>query len=122
MEIPRNISFDVYHKKKERKKDKDSLPRSSKSHTQILLQTSQHSSLDYIAQEEDVQGASALKYYVGIFDPTRGDLQLVPAKKLMAQSKVRSKKMPTDEHAQGDDQQENVCFNWSTSRRYIGDR
>jgi len=57
----------------------------------VLLQSSEHSRLDYIAQEElDGSSESQLKDYVGVFDPATKKLQLVPVKRVTLRSTLRS--------------------------------
>ncbi|KAF1850828.1 DNA-directed RNA polymeras-like protein I 49 kDa polypeptide [Cucurbitaria berberidis CBS 394.84] len=59
--------------------------------TQLLLQSSEHARLDYLAQEErDGSSESHLKDYVGVFDPATNKLQIVPVKRVVVRSTLRS--------------------------------
>lgn len=58
---------------------------------QLLLHSSHHSKLDYIAREESSDGSeSYLKHYIGVYDPETGELQLVQARKFIIRSTLRS--------------------------------
>jgi DNA-directed RNA polymerase I subunit RPA49 len=58
---------------------------------EVLLHSSEHARLDYIAQEEhDGSSESQLKDYVGVFDPATQKLQLVPVKRVTLRSILRS--------------------------------
>ena len=58
---------------------------------EVLLHSSAHSKLDYIAREEISDGSgSHLKHYIGVYDPETGELQLVQARNLIIRSTLRS--------------------------------
>ena len=68
---------------------------------ELLLHSSAHPKLDWIAREEASNGIeSHLKHYVGIYDPERGKLQLIEAKKLVVRSTLRSADISTNTEAQ----------------------
>ena len=58
---------------------------------ELLLHSSAHPKLDYIAREESSDGSEGyLKHYIGVYDPETGELQLVQARKLIIRSTLRS--------------------------------
>ena len=58
---------------------------------ELLLHSSVHPKLDYIAREETSDGSEGyLKHYIGVYDPETGELQLVQARKLIIRSTLRS--------------------------------
>ncbi|KAK3943048.1 DNA-directed RNA polymerase I subunit rpa49 [Diplogelasinospora grovesii] len=59
----------------------------------LLLHSTSHRTLDYTAREDGPRGTdSALKHYVGVFDPATGNLQIVEARKMVVRGAVRSQK------------------------------
>ncbi|KAF1957358.1 RNA polymerase I associated factor, A49-like protein [Byssothecium circinans] len=59
--------------------------------TELLLQSSSHPRLDYLAREEkDGSSESQLKDYVGVYDPHTKQLQLMPVRRLTVRSTLRS--------------------------------
>ncbi|CAI6333404.1 unnamed protein product [Periconia digitata] len=82
LSIPSHISFKTYKKTKV-------LPTGAT--TEVILQSSEHPRLDYLAKEEkDGSSASQLKDYVGVYDPATGKLQLMPVRRLTVRSSLRS--------------------------------
>lgn len=80
--VPSQIAFKPY-------KHTKILPQGES--TQLLLQSSEHPRLDYVAQEEkDGSSESQLKDYVGVFDPATNKLQLMPVKRVVLRSTLRS--------------------------------
>ncbi|KAF2715213.1 hypothetical protein K504DRAFT_421776 [Pleomassaria siparia CBS 279.74] len=58
---------------------------------ELLLQSSEHPRLDYLAREEkDGSSNSLLKDYIGVFDPSTSKLQLMEVKKVTMRSSLRS--------------------------------
>ena len=58
---------------------------------ELLLHSSAHPKLDYIAREESSDGSEGyLKHYIGVYDPETGELQLVQARKFIIRSTLRS--------------------------------
>lgn len=56
-----------------------------------MFQSSDHSRLDYTAQEEkDGSSESQLQDYIGVYDPTANKLQIVPVKRVVVRSTLRS--------------------------------
>lgn len=59
--------------------------------TELLLQSSDHARLDYLAQEErDGSSESQLKDYIGVFDPATSKLKIVPVRRVVVRSSLRS--------------------------------
>ncbi|KAI8940821.1 hypothetical protein NX059_002083 [Plenodomus lindquistii] len=82
LKVPQHINFNPYKRTK-------ILPKGES--TELLLQSSDHSRLDYLAQEEhDGSSESQLKDYVGIYDPVTSKLQIVPVKRMVVRSTLRS--------------------------------
>ena len=72
---------------------------------ELLLHSSAHSKLDYVAREELSNGSeSHLKHYIGIYDPETGKLQLVQARKLVIRRTLRS----SDNDEKGSDSEKDV--------------
>lgn len=58
---------------------------------ELLLHSSAHPKLDYVAREEASNRSEGhLKHYIGVYDPESGTLQLVQARKLVIRSTLRS--------------------------------
>jgi DNA-directed RNA polymerase I subunit RPA49 len=80
--VPPRIAFKPY------KRTKTS---SQGENTELLFQSSDHQRLDYQAQEEhDGSAESQLKDYVGVYDPATSKLQIVPVKRVVVRSTLRS--------------------------------
>ncbi|KAF2738562.1 DNA-directed RNA polymeras-like protein I 49 kDa polypeptide [Polyplosphaeria fusca] len=59
--------------------------------SELLLHSSEHNTLDYVAREEkDGSSGSHLKDYIGVYDPATGTLKLMEARKLTVRSTLRS--------------------------------
>lgn len=64
-------------------------------HTQfseeLLLHSEDHPKLDYIAREEQSgEAESLLRHYIAVYDPTTGEAQVIPARKVMVRSPLKS--------------------------------
>jgi DNA-directed RNA polymerase I subunit RPA49 len=82
LNIPSKISFNPYKRTK-------LLPQGES--TELLFQSSDHPRLDYTAQEEhDGSSESQLQDYIGVFDPATSKLQIVPVKRVVVRSTLRS--------------------------------
>lgn len=58
---------------------------------ELLLHSSAHPTLDFIAREESSnRSENHLKHYTGVYDPETGQLQLVQSRKLVIRSTLRS--------------------------------
>lgn len=58
---------------------------------ELMLHSSAHPKLDYVAREEPSnRSESHLKHYIGVYDSETGKLQLVQARKLVVRSTLRS--------------------------------
>ena len=73
------------------KKSQNDALRPSLGDLELLLHSSTHPKLDYIAREGSSNGSeSHLKHYIGVYDPKTGKLQLVQVRKLTIRSILRS--------------------------------
>ncbi|KAF2639030.1 DNA-directed RNA polymeras-like protein I 49 kDa polypeptide [Massarina eburnea CBS 473.64] len=60
-------------------------------HNELLLQSSEHPRLDYLAlDEKDGSSESQLQDFIGIYDPRTKQLQLMPVPRLTVRSSLRS--------------------------------
>ncbi|KAI9818406.1 MAG: DNA-directed RNA polymerase I subunit rpa49 [Pycnora praestabilis] len=58
--------------------------------SELLLQSSAHPQMDYIGKEEDgTRSESLLQHYVGVYDPTTGELQVMEARKMVVRGTLR---------------------------------
>ncbi|SLM41285.1 RNA polymerase I associated factor, A49-like [Lasallia pustulata] len=88
-----------------------STARSSISATSLLLHSSYHPKLDYTAREEDSHAAEPLlKHYIGVYNPTTSDLQVLEARNLVLRSSLRptTAETPTPAVAESEPSQPNV--------------
>jgi DNA-directed RNA polymerase I subunit RPA49 len=88
--IPSSIGLRPYRR---RRKNIPVRPRHSGgvSATELLLQSSEHPTIDYLGREEELGGTdSLLRHYVGVYDPTTGNLQVMEARKMVVRGTVRS--------------------------------
>jgi DNA-directed RNA polymerase I subunit RPA49 len=122
--VPPKISFKPYKRTKV-------LPQGES--TELLLQSSDHARLDYLAQEEqDGSSESQLQDYVGVYDPATSKLQIVPVKRVVVRSTLRSEaEEMREEQAQADAQRTTATvkraalaaeFGSKKSRKAIEDR
>ena len=73
------------------RKPRQDASRSSSTIPELLLHSSAHPKLDYIAREESSSGSERhLKHYIGVYNPETGKLQLVQARKLIVRRVLRS--------------------------------
>ena len=92
--------------------------RPSLSTPELLLHSSAHPKLDYIAREEYSNGSeSHLKHYIGVYDPEAGKLQLVQARKLVIRSALRSS---GDEDKDSDSDSDKDIVNKLSARSNLG--
>ncbi|KAL9636800.1 MAG: hypothetical protein Q9164_002591, partial [Protoblastenia rupestris] len=57
----------------------------------LLLHSQAHPKLDYTAHEENSNGSDGhLKDYIGVYDPRSGKLELMPARKMVVRSTLKS--------------------------------
>lgn len=56
---------------------------------ELLLQSSSHSMIDYVATEDKSSTAKYLKHYVAVYDPVTGQLQVIEARRMGIRSSVR---------------------------------
>ena len=72
-------------------KSRQDASRSSSTIPELLLHSSAHPKLDYIAREEYSSGSERhLKHFIGVYNPETGKLQLVQARKLIVRRVLRS--------------------------------
>ncbi|KAH9872751.1 hypothetical protein J1614_005145 [Plenodomus biglobosus] len=82
LRVPSQIKFNPYKRSK-------ILPKGES--TELLFQSSDHPRLDYLAQEEqDGSSESQLKDYIAVYDPQSSKLQIVPVKRVVVRSTLRS--------------------------------
>jgi DNA-directed RNA polymerase I subunit RPA49 len=82
LNFPSKLTLNAYYKRQ-------ILPQGSTA--ELILQSSEHPRLDYIAREEkDGSSDGLLKDYIGVYDPATGKLQLVEVPKLTLRSTLRS--------------------------------
>ena len=83
LSLPENASFKPYSNPHAKSRN-------------LLLHSDSHPKLDYTAQEEAPGGPDQyLKHYVGIYDPRRGKLKLVPATSMAMQSTLKTARKPS---------------------------
>lgn len=71
--------------------------------SELLLHCSTHSKIDYTGREEAEGGSdSVLKHYVGVYDPKTGELQVMPARKLVVRGSVRQEDTTAAEDTDGE--------------------
>jgi len=91
LSLPTKISFQPY-RKTQRNGSIRSTTNRSRDTSELLLHSSTHPKIDYTGREEDGGGGnSVLKHYVGVYDPKTGELQVMPARKLVVRGSVRHK-------------------------------
>lgn len=101
IKLPKGLSFNPYQQ------SRNVASHSTHSKTEFLLQSSQHSSLDYEAREDESIGGHAFKkHYIGVYDQAQSHLYLVPARKLVARSKLRP--IARDAHEESQDSKTKV--------------
>ncbi|KAL9102236.1 MAG: hypothetical protein Q9163_002596 [Psora crenata] len=84
---------------------------------QLLLHSNAHPMLDYTAHEEASNGSDGhLKHYIGLFDPRKGKLQLVPAQKMVVRSSLKS----TRPSLSADSEEEDKPLNKLSARNALG--
>ncbi|RYN58121.1 hypothetical protein AA0114_g2042 [Alternaria tenuissima] len=82
LSMPSKLSFKPYKRTK-------ILPQGESS--ELLFQSSDHPRLDYTASEEqDGSAESQLQDYIGVFDPATSKLQVVPVKRVVVRTTLRS--------------------------------
>jgi DNA-directed RNA polymerase I subunit RPA49 len=81
--LPSDVSFNAYSKK-------TSSSGQGQSST-LLLQSSTHPTIDYLATESSTTSIADkhVKQYIAIFDPSTNNLSVIPAKKMTVRSSVR---------------------------------
>lgn len=95
LHLPPQISLNPYTKAR------SDASRQSVPGPDFLLHSSAHPSLDWTAREEISHGVeSHLKHYIGVYDPEKGKLQLVEARKLVVRSTLRSADISANTEAQ----------------------
>jgi DNA-directed RNA polymerase I subunit RPA49 len=86
---------------------------------QVLLQSSQHGRLDYIAQEEQAGGPLGnLKHYVGIYDPQVGEFTITECHKVTLRSTLRPTQEELDEEARQRDRQTYASMRMSLGQEF----
>ena len=86
-------------------KTRQDASRPSSAVPELLLYSSAHPKLDYIAREESSnRSESHLKHYIGVYDPETGKLQLVQARKMVIRSTLRS----SENNEKGSDSEKDI--------------
>ena len=68
---------------------------------ELLLHNDDHPTLDYVAREEPSAGVqSHLRDYIGIYDPATGECQVIPARRLILRSHLKSARGDQEKDAQ----------------------
>lgn len=66
----------------------------------MLLHSSEHPQLDYIAREEEAgDGDALLKHYVGVYDPETGNMEVIEARKMVVRGSVRAHQASAQDEA-----------------------
>ncbi|KAK4946220.1 DNA-directed RNA polymerase I subunit rpa49 [Elasticomyces elasticus] len=76
--LPPSVSFNAFSKK-------------SSTQSTLLLQSSTHPTIDYLATESSTTDVADkhVKHYIAVFDPATSHLKVLPAKKMTVRSSVR---------------------------------
>ena len=83
-----------------------------------MLHSSNHPKLDYVGQETETEnGDSFIKHYVGVYDPSDETLQLVPARKVIIRSTLKTT-APTSPVAEEEDNKS--VPNYVSARNTLG--
>ncbi|KAL9131168.1 MAG: hypothetical protein Q9217_000821 [Psora testacea] len=70
---------------------------------ELLLHSDAHPKLDYTASEEASNGSDGyLIHYIGVYDSQRGKLQLVPARKMVIRSTLKSARRALTTDSEGE--------------------
>lgn len=78
---------------------------------ELLVQSSDHPSLDYLGREEEAGGTdSLLKHYIGAYDPATGKLQIMEARRMIVRGTVRSHAAAPEALTEKD--RLTVCLSW----------
>ncbi|KAI1429258.1 RNA polymerase I associated factor, A49-like protein [Xylaria sp. FL1777] len=98
--LPSSVTFQAYTKNAPSKSKHGRSKHAAPSSMSLMLHSSSHSKLDYTAKEEGPAGReSHLKHYIGVFDPTTGELSVVEARKMAVRGVVRAQQ-PKEEDLQ----------------------
>lgn len=84
LSLPSKVSFRTYRSSNTKGSEEEPEP------SKILLHSSSHPTIDYTAQEESSSHETLLNHYVGIYDPARGELKLVPARGAIVRRTLRA--------------------------------
>ena len=116
--LPPKTTFKPYTKSKTQQTDRSSTPA-----TELLLHSSSHPKLDYVAHEEASEKAyGTLKHYIGVYDPHKDTLQLLPTRKLIVRTTLkRSAPIEPDEDdvppsSQGFSARSNLSLEFGTKK------
>ncbi|KIX96862.1 uncharacterized protein Z520_07582 [Fonsecaea multimorphosa CBS 102226] len=92
--LPSDLSFDGFSKRE---------PSSGRS--SLLLQSSDHPTIDYVATESGTTNAAEkhVKHYIAVFDPASNKLKVVEARKMTVRSTVRQLDKESDDDDDGGD-------------------
>ncbi|PKX96820.1 DNA-directed RNA polymerase I subunit RPA49 [Aspergillus novofumigatus IBT 16806] len=74
--------------------------------SELLLQSSEHTKLDFVGREAEEDADSQLKHYVAVVDPEKKTWQLVEVRKLTVRGAVRRMKPLTEEDEESSEEEE----------------
>jgi DNA-directed RNA polymerase I subunit RPA49 len=90
LDIHKSLALKPYTK---RRKNAPSRTTNTIAAKELLIESQDHPAIDYVGQEEEASGAEGLlKHYVGVFDPTTGELQVIESRKVTLRGIVRAQK------------------------------
>lgn len=109
LSLPTKISFRPYRKTQRNGSVRSTANRSGNA-SELLLHSSTHPKIDYTGREEEDGGGgnSVLKHYVGVYDPKTGELQVMPARKIVVRGSVRQEDPIAAEDTGGDNSTESA--------------
>ena len=102
---PANVSLQAYFKPNRDTASESRAGRSAIEASDLLLHTSAHPTIEYVAREEEANGDNLMRHYLGIYDSKTGEVQVMEARKLTVRSILKSELQEAD---QDDDEEENL--------------
>lgn len=111
--LPPESSFKPYTK------PRPNTIQTSASPKELLLHSSIHPKLDYVAREADTEtGQDLLNHYIGVYDPSRETLQLVFTRKLIIRGTLKPSAAPSS--PESDDDKTDVPSSQLSARNTLG--
>ena len=87
---PTNIPLQAYYKSRPNTASQSRAGRLAIEASDLLLHTSAHPTVEYVAREEETNGDDQMQHYLGIYDPKTGEVQVIEARKLAIRSILKS--------------------------------